>query len=157
MPASLLSRSLPLLLLAVLPACQSQWYKQSERRELVTTEILVDTKPTGAEISFNGVPQGRAPLLIPVEYLHIEEIWSRQSNHGARMREDMSAVESIVTAPAWGAASAAHYTEDRIRHVYGANEHVLTAYAPGYDEGYQEVSLEGEERVEVVLSLRSSK
>lgn len=154
-------RTLPLLLtsaaLLLTTGCQSQWYKQNERRELVTTELLIDTKPAGGEISFNGVPQGRAPLLIPVEYVHVEEIWSRQSNHGARLREDMSTVESIVTAPAWGAASAAHYTEDRVRHVYGGNEHVITAYLSGHDEGYREITLEGEDRIEVVLSLRPSK
>ena len=43
--------------------------------------------------------------------------------------------------------------EEMKRHVYGANRHVVSARLKGYDDAEREITLEGEERVEVELKL----
>lgn len=146
-------RHLAVVLLLALAGCQSQWYLQHDRPELVTTHVIVRTDPPKAAVSLNGVPQNVAPVRIPIEYHHIEELWTRQSNYGARMREDWAPIVQIVTLPIWGVASFFHFNEDRRRHKYGGNTHELTARKMGYHDARQVLVLEGEAEVEVTLSL----
>jgi hypothetical protein len=119
------------LALGLLPGCTSQWYMGGERAELVTTVVRVDTEPQGAVVYFNGVRQAAAPVRIPVEYDHVEQLWSRQNNR------------FLVY----------HYREDRRRHVYGNNVHTVAAHLPGHVEAEQVVTLEGQEEVAVTLRL----
>jgi len=136
-----------------LAACQSQWYLEVENAEVVTTEVVVRTSPAGAHVAFDGVRQGQAPIRIPVEYFHTQQLWSRQNNQGARMREDMSTPVQILTFPVWGIASFFHYTEDARRHVYSAHRHVVSAALKGRQEASRDVVLEGEAEYVVDLEL----
>ena len=133
---------------AALAGCQSQWYLQYETHDLVTTNVTVRTEPPGGRVSWNGVDLGPAPLRMPVEYHHTEQLWSRQSNVGARMREDGSL--NPLSVP----ASLIHETEDRRRHVYGGNRFEVVASKAGHADAYREIVLEGEDEVEIVLALR---
>ena len=140
----------------LLAGCQSQWFLVTQRNDLVTTDLLVRTEPTGAPVSFNGVEMERAPFRLPVEYDHEEKLYERQTNVGAQLREDWGTVGTIIGFPIWGPASAFHRTEERRVHVYGRNRHVISASLGGYDEAWQELVLEGEDEIEVSLELKRS-
>ena len=70
-------RHLSVVLLLALAGCQSQWYLQHDRPELATTDVIVRTDPSGAAVSLNGVPQNVAPVRIPIEYHHVEQLCPR--------------------------------------------------------------------------------
>jgi hypothetical protein len=148
-----LLRGAPLLLALALAGCQTQWFLEGETSDIVETRVRVDTDPAGAWVSFNGVAQAKAPVIIPVLYDHTEQLWARQSNEGARMRDGMSTVVQIVTFPVWAVASLFHFREDKRRHVYGGNQHTVSAAMRGRLEAYQALELEGEAEVEVRLVL----
>lgn len=139
--------------LLLLSACQSQYYLQHDESEIVTTNVLVETAPTGAWVAFDGVRQAKSPVRIPVEYTHTEQLWSRQSNHGAKMREEWSTVGVILGFPIWGVASFFHYKEDVRRHVYSNNHHEVTATMKGRQEHTRTLDLNGEEEIRVELEL----
>ena len=136
-----------------LTGCQSQWYLQNESHNLLTTDVFVNTEPQGAEIRWDDVSIGPAPLRMPVEYDHVEQLWTRQNNVGARMREDWGTFGTIVGFIIWIPASLFHETEDRRVHVYGHNEFEVTARMRGYNDEYQDVKIEGEDEVHVRLRL----
>ena len=91
---------------------------------------------------------------MPVEYDHTEQLWSRQNNQGARMREDMGTVVTILTFPVWAIASLFHFSEDRRVHVYGNNTFTITMSKVGYDSVERVVELEGEDEVDVSIRLQ---
>ena len=127
-----LAAALPLLLVA-LSGCTSQWYLQFETSDLVTTDVVVRTVPEGATISVDGATQAKSPVRIPIEYDHIEQLWSRQANKLLLF----------------------HYREDLRRHVYGHNKHVITAILRGHEDAEREIVLEGEDEVIVEIPLAS--
>ena len=146
-----------LLVAAALGACQSPWYRQQEHGEIVTTHVIIHTEPAGATVYFNGTRQAAAPVDIPVEYHHVEELWVRQNNHGARMREGWSKLVTFVTFPIWGVASFFHYEDQVRRHVYGGNRHTVSASLKGHQEAFEKIELEGEAEVRVDLTLPARK
>lgn len=146
-------RLAPLALCLALGACQSQWFMEHDQSEIVTTNVLVFTQPEGARVDLNGVYQADAPVRIPIEYSHTEQLWSRQTNAGARMREGMSPVVQVLTFPVWLIASVFHSTEDVRRHVYDGNRHSVRASAPQHQELTRVVQLEGEDEIRVELVL----
>ncbi len=150
-------RAALLLLLPLAAACTSQWYPGIEHTERVRTDVVIRSDPSGAVITFNGKQQAPAPILIPVVYDHTETLYERQSNYGARMREDMSPVVEVLTFPIWLIPSFFHFTEQRRVHSYENNKHVVSAYLEGYDEAVQEITLEGQERFPVDVKLVKSK
>ncbi len=137
-----------------LAGCQSQWYLQNESDNLLTTDVVIRTEPPGAEVRWNDVPLGTSPLRMPVEYDHVEQLWSRQTNIGARLREDWGTWGTIIGFPIWIPASLIHETEDRRVHIYGHNQFDVTGRLRGYENAYRKVALEGEDEVEVRLVLR---
>lgn len=141
--------------LALLTAgCSSQAYLQHQRPEFVTTEVVVRTSPPeDATVYFNNVRQATAPVRIPVEYTHVEQLYARQTNWGKTWRESWSWPMKILGAPIWLVGSLFHYREEIRRHTYGGHEHEVSAQAPGYIEAFRVIELEGEERVDVHLEL----
>ena len=101
-----------------LTGCQSQWYLQNESHNLITTDVVVRSEPSGAEIRWDSVRIGVAPVKMPVEYDHVEQLWTRQTNIGARLREDWGTFGTIIGFPIWLPASLFHEVEDRRMHVY---------------------------------------
>ncbi len=142
------------VLLPVLAGCQSAYVLDHEARELVQTEVVVRSAPEGAEIRFDGRSFGPAPLRMPIEYDHTEQLYLRQTNFGADMREGMSGLTTVLTFPVWAVASLFHHKEELRRHVYGRNEFAVTASLPGRPVAERRVKLEGEDVVEVELELR---
>jgi len=136
-----------------LTACQSQWYLQHESSDKLVTDVVIRTDPADAEILWQNVSLGRAPLRMPVEYDHVEELWTRQTNVGAELRESWGTLGSIIGFPVWAVASLFHESEDRRRHVYGHNVFQAVARRPGYADAEREVRLEGEDEVEVRITL----
>jgi hypothetical protein len=133
--AGLLARlAAPACLALGAAGCQSQWYLGPQQHDLVTTNVLVRTEPPGAFVAFNGVEQAKAPVRIPVEYNHVEQMWTRQTN-------------TLLLF---------HHAEDRRRHVYGENRHTVSAHLPGHDDAEQVLVLEGEDEIEVLLRLQPS-
>ena len=149
----MIRRLLPLAAVLALSACQTQWFLERDYGELVTTEVVVKTDPPNAHVSFDGVRMAKSPVRIPVEYHHSDQLWSRQNNYGARMREDWSTTMQIIGFPVWGIASFFHFSEDMQRHVYSANQHVVSATLKGHHEASEELLLEGEAEVVVELKL----
>jgi hypothetical protein len=134
--------------------CQSQWVPGVRREDIARTDVVVTTTPAGATIFFNDKKMiAPSPIRIPVEYTHAETMWERQSNYGARMREDMSTVVTVLTFPVWGIASFFHFTEKRMRHEYGGNVHHITTYLPGYEDSEETITLQGEADRAVELPL----
>jgi hypothetical protein len=148
-----LRHALPVLGLLCLPACQTQFFLQHDQSDLVTTNVLVESVPTGGWVSFDGVGQAAAPVRIPVQYTHTEQVWSRQTNHGASMRENWSTVGVVLGFPIWGIASFFHYTETVRRHVYSGNRHEVTATMKGRSERTRTLELQGEDEIRVELEL----
>ncbi|MCE9636194.1 MAG: hypothetical protein K8T90_10870 [Planctomycetes bacterium] len=138
---------------AATAGCQSQWYMTVEHAEVVRTDVVVRTEPTGATVSFDGRVQDAAPLRIPVDYEHSTQQWERQTNAGARMRESTGVIGTILLFPIWLPASFFHSREEMKRHVYGLNRHVVSAQMQGYEAAEQQIELEGEAQVEVSLKL----
>jgi hypothetical protein len=136
-----------------LAGCQSQYYLQNESHNLLTTDVIVRTEPSGAEIRWNDVSIGKSPLKMPVEYDHVEELWTRQTNVGARLREDWGTFGTIIGFPIWIPASFFHETEDVRRHKYGNNEFEITARMRGHNDEYRTIKIEGEEELEVRMVL----
>lgn len=141
------------LVLAAATGCQTPWILEEERPELVRTDVRIESGPPGAMVSLNGVQQDRAPLIIPIEYHHVEQLWARQNNAGAAMREDWPVWAQVIGFPVWGIASFFHFAEENRRHVYGANRHVVSAYLRDHRETIREITLEGEDSVTVDLVL----
>ena len=138
----------------LLAGCQSQYYLQNESANLLTTDVVIHTEPSGADIRWNDVAIGKSPLKMPVEYDHVEQVWTRQQNVGARLREDWGTFGTIVGFPIWIPASFFHETQDIRKHVYGHNEFEVTPRMRGYADEYRKVKLEGEDAVEVRLILK---
>lgn len=133
--------------------CRSQWYMTVEHSEIVRTDVVVRTEPTGATVAFDGRVQDTAPLRIPVDYEHSTQQWERQTNAGAAIRENTGIIGTILLFPIWIPASFFHTREEAKRHVYGANRHVVAARLQGFDDAEQAIELGGEAQVEVVLKL----
>ncbi len=132
----------------LLGGCQSQWYLQYETKDLVTTDVFVRSVPTGANITWNGVDLGPTPLKMPVEYTHVEQLWTRQTNKGAQMREAGSGWNPLSVP-----ASVIHETQDRRRHVYKGNRFDVSAAASGHRDEMRPVVLEGEDELEIIFEL----
>ncbi len=143
-----------LSLVVFLGGCQSQWYLEKERPNKVTTVMLVRSEPTGAAITFDERELDRAPLRMPVVYHHVEQLWKRQTNQGVRLRESWGTVGTIVGFPVWMIASFFQTTEDRRRHLYGENVHVVGAALPGHHRTSEQVTFEGQDEIEVTLTLQ---
>ena len=133
--------------------CAGSWYRQGESKDLVLTNVVVDTDPPGALVSFNGIRMDRAPVRIPVEYEHVAEHYARQSNYGLRIRESTGTLGTILLFPVWLPASLFQVRELKIRHVYGNNRHALGATAEAHSDAWREITLEGEDEVRVSLEL----
>ena len=133
--------------------CQSQYYLQMESPNKLTTDVVIRTEPSGADIRWNDVAIGRSPLRMPVEYNHTEQLWTRQTNVGARLREEWGTLGTIIGFPIWLPASLFHETEDVRRHVYGNNVFEVTARMRDHADTYRTVTLEGEDEVEVRIRL----
>ena len=139
----------------LLTGCQSQWIFQHKVDNLITTDVLIQSDPAGGSIQWDNVGIGRTPVRLPVEYYHSEQLWSRQSNYGASMRQDMGAIVTVLTFPVWAIASIGHFTEDRRRHVYGNNRFTVKVEKTGYTPTERTVELEGEDEVSVSVRLKS--
>ena len=138
----------------LLTGCQSQWYEQHYVHNLITTDVVIRSEPAGARIQWETASIGKAPVRLPVEYDHTEQLWTRQNNQGARMREDMGTVMTILTFPVWAIASLFHTTEDRRRHVYGHNTFAIMLTKPGYNDAHRVIELEGEDEVDVMVRMK---
>jgi hypothetical protein len=149
-----LGRVIALVGALLLTGCQSQWYMQHEVQNLITTEVVIHSDPEGGRIRWQNVPIGRTPVRLPVEYDHVEQLWTRQNNYGARMREDMGTVVTVLTFPVWMIASFFHTTEDRRRHLYGGNEFTVSISKSGYAIEERDVKLEGEDEVNLSVHLK---
>ena len=132
--------------------CQSQWYLQQEHEQVVRTEVLVRTDPTGATVWFDKTRIDTSPVVIPVEYAYTTEQGERQTNVGAQMREDLGIVGTILLFPIWIPASFFHTRDEMKRHVYGSNRHVISARTDAA-QAEQTIELAGETRVEVTIAL----
>jgi hypothetical protein len=137
----------------LLAGCQSQWIQQGEHSEVVRTELLVRTEPTGAMVSLNRTKMDVAPVRIPIEYEHVTEQWFRQSNYGEHLRDSTGVVGTILLFPIWLPASLFHGKQEMKRHVYASNLHTVKAQLDGYYPAEQQVELKGEEQVDVLLAL----
>ena len=146
-----------LAVLATAPACQTQWFQVTANEDTVTTTVRVRSNPTGAKILRNETDIGPAPLDMPVRYPHKTSLWERQTNLGATLRDSWGTVGTIIGFPIWLPASLIHLKEEKYRHEYGSNRFVLSALLPGYDEGWREVDLNGEDEIDVVFDLTPSK
>lgn len=132
--------------------CQSQWYLQQEHEQIVRTEVLVRTEPSGATVWFDKTRIDTSPVVIPVEYAYTTEQWERQTNMGAVYREQWGIVGTILLFPIWIPASFFHTREEMKRHVYAGNRHEIRATTQAA-EASQTVELAGEARIEVTLTL----
>jgi hypothetical protein len=149
-----------LFVLAALAAagCSSQWYPGYAHQDICRTDIVIRTVPEGATIRFDDKQQpSPAPIRIPIEYDHTETMWERQTNAGEDMRESMHPVFQVLTFPVWGIASFFHHKESLRRHEYGGNKHAVSALLPGFDEGYEEITLAGEAEFPLTMKLVRSK
>lgn len=133
--------------------CRSQWFHETSRSEVVRTDVVVRTQPPGAVVWIDDRRMDAAPVRIPVEYEHVTEQWSRQSNQGAAIRESTGVVGTILLFPIWLPASLIHGREEMKRHVYGANVHVLRASHEDHGRAEKTIELAGEEEVVVDLVL----
>lgn len=133
--------------------CAAAWMRQGESRDIVRTNVVVDTDPPGAMVTFNAVKMDRAPVRIPVEYDHVAQRWARQNNYGSKIREDTGTIGTILLFPIWLPASIVQFREEMVRHVYGGNRHVVGAWADGHADASQEITLEGEDEIRVTLRL----
>lgn len=133
--------------------CQSQWVQENEHSEIVRTDLLVRTEPTGALVFLNRRRMDAAPVRIPIEYEHVTQQWFRQSNYGAQLRESWGPVGTILGFPIWLPASFFHGTQEMKRHVYASNVHVVAAELEGYYRAEATVELHGEEQKDVTLTL----
>lgn len=147
------------LSLAVLAAagCQTQWYQVDVEEERVITNVVVRTVPAGATVYLNDRRMERAPVRIPMSYLHETSLWERQSNVGAQIRESTGIVGTILLFPVWLPASFFHTREELMRHVYGSNVHRLRARFDDGSESEKELRLEGEAEVEVEIAAPAAK
>ena len=138
--------------------CTSQWYEGPATQDYVTTNVVVQTDPQGAEILFDDVVQkAKSPLRIPVRYKHAATTWERQTNAGTKMREGMGPVLTVITFPVWLVASVFHQKEEILRHTYDNNVHTVTALMPGRDQADQTLTLKGEAEIVVDFTLVKSK
>jgi len=136
-----------------LAGCRSQWYLQNEAHDLLTTDVVIRSYPTGADIRWDGVSLGPAPLRMPVEYDHVEQLWARQGSVGRRWCEEWGTFGAIIGFPIWVPAMLFHETEDRRVHVYGHNEFEVSARLAGHNEAWRNVKLQGEDSVNVRIRL----
>jgi hypothetical protein len=127
---------------------------QNESAEVVRTDVVVRTEPNGAMVSLNGQQMDAAPVRIPVEYEHVTQQWLRQSNYGASIRSGLDTFWTIVLFPVWAPASLIHGEQEMKRHVYNGQRHVVTAWARGFEPEDREIVLDGEDQVDVLLTLR---
>jgi hypothetical protein len=138
--------------------CQSQWLEETSHEDIARTDVIITTTPSGATVFFNDKKQAApAPIRIPVEYTHVATLLERQNNYGARMREGMGPVLTVLTFPVWAVASLFHFEERMMRHEYGGNVHKVTTYLPGFDDAEQTITLQGEADHPVDLTLVRSK
>ncbi|MCG3134403.1 MAG: hypothetical protein HMLKMBBP_01709 [Planctomycetes bacterium] len=152
MPAAL--RTARALLLAVpfaASACQTPWVEDGRAEDVVETNVVIRSEPSGAMIHFNGKRQDAAPIRIPVRYPHVTEQWARSSNFGASIREGTGVVGTILLLPIWIPASFVQYRETIKRHRYGGNVHVIRATFADRTEREETVTLDGEAEVTVTL------
>ncbi len=138
---------------ATLSGCRTPWYKQQEKADIVRTDVHVSAVPDGASIYFDGKLVGEAPLILPVEYDHVIELWARAGNPGADIRDSVGPVGTVLLFPVWLIASIPQRREEKRRNVYGGNVHEVRARwsHSGDDDASQQITLNGEESVEVML------
>ena len=151
-------RTALLLIACAAAGCSSQWYPGNAKRDIVRTDLLIETTPPGATVVFDGktLPE-TSPLILPIEYDHVETEYERQTNAGQSMRESMGPVLTVLTFPVWMVASLFHSRQTRRRHEYGGASHVVSAYIPGRDDAQEAITLEGEAKRTVKLTLPASK
>lgn len=140
-------------LLASLSGCRTPWYKQQEKADIVRTDVRVSSVPDGASIYFDGKHVGEAPLILPVEYDHVIELWARAGNPGADIRDSVGPVGTVLLFPVWLIASIPQRREEQRRNVYGGNVHEVRARwsQGGADDVFEQITLNGEESFEVTL------
>ncbi len=143
--------------LLLLPACKSKFFAGQRQSDLITTDLLVSTSPSGAMVYMDGAELDTAPFKMPVEYHHVETIHSRQNNVGASIRKSTGVIGTILLFPIWIPLSLIHGTETVRRHEYGNNKHTVSALLPGHDEAWQDITLEGQETFDVSLVLVPSR
>lgn len=138
---------------AALSGCRTPWYKQDEKADIVRTDIRISTVPDGASVYFDGKHIGQAPLILPLEYDHVIELWARAGNPGADMRDAVGPVGTVLLFPVWLIASIPQRREEQRRNVYGGNVHEVRARwsQGGEDDAFQQITLNGEESFEVTL------
>lgn len=142
-----------LSVMVALSGCRTPWYKQTEQADVARTDIRVDTVPDGADVYFDGKHIGKSPLILPVEYDHVVELWARAGNPGADLREATGPVGTVLLAPVWIVASIPQRREEQRRNVYGGNVHELRARwtEDGSTDAVEQVTLTGEESISVTL------
>jgi hypothetical protein len=119
-----------LLFALLLAGCAGQWVFHHEGPpDRATTDILVKTEPTGADVSVNGEYIGRAPLVVPLRYTVETRVYERRR---------------YLPWP---------HVETRELPSYG-REFRFTAHAPGWAEAEQIVIPAGEEKRELRIVLR---
>lgn len=133
--------------------CQSQWFYETAHSEVVRTDVVVRTSPTGALVFLNGTRMDTAPIRIPVAYEHVTEQWFRQSNYGARIRESTGVWGTILLFPIWLPASLIHGTQEMKRHVYNGGRLSIAARMDGREPADRTIDIQGEAEVEVLLEL----
>jgi hypothetical protein len=160
------ARAAALAALLVAGGCSSQWYPGYAHPTIARTDVIVRTEPSGAEIYMSHLEESGygvasevrklpspSPVRQPIDYDHVETQYQRQSNYGAKIREDMHPVLQVLTFPVWAVASFFHFREEKRRHEYGNNKFIVTAYMPGREQADKTIVLEGEAEHPVFLEL----
>jgi hypothetical protein len=115
----------------LLTGCTSRWqFHRFAPGGSVTTQVEVTTSPPGADVTVNGKPLAKAPFVVPVKYPFEVRVFERRN-----------------------ALPYPHREERRVRD-YDRNRFTFRAVLVGYTTAEKVVRLNGEERVEVRLTLR---
>jgi hypothetical protein len=125
-----------LLVLCLAGGCTTHgnWnFVRQRPNEKVTTDVIVRTEPTGAEVSINGTLLGEAPVKVPVMYIEEVKVYQRRV---------------LVPVPD---------VEQRELRSWLSNEFDFTAFKTGYKEGRAHVTLRGEEEREITIKLEPKK
>jgi hypothetical protein len=148
-----------LLALPLLAAgCQTQWYSVGTTRDVVRTDVVIRTRPPGAEIRFDDkLMSAKSPIRIPVEYDHAETLYERQTNYGADLREDKGTLAQVLLAPLWIPMSLFHHRQELRRHEYGGHLHTVAASLEGYAPTSAAITLDGESERTVQFDLVRAK
>ena len=115
---------------ALLAGCTSKWqFHRIAPGGHVTTDVHVTTSPPGADVTVNGSPLAKAPFVVPVKYRFEVRVFERRN-----------------------ALPYPHREERRVRD-YSRNRFNFRAVLVGYTMAEEVVRLNGEERVDVELTL----